>query len=503
MKNSIMTVNTKAGIDPERVVNIEKFPNLNEVLTCKICFKILINATDCVKCGNTFCSDCINELKQVGKNCPFNCEGINIKPTSHGITSMLSQLKFNCLNKEHGCDEILTYSNVIKHDQSCKYSIVQCPNLECGKEVKRQLLEYHIRNECEHSLFRCENCDMDFNRNEYPEHIETCKIVNDCFGGHKSIGYNTGQNSSNHNINNQTKSLNDLLQSDIKDMNLDTFMKVMMFQMGRASQENEKRFDQIMEEIRSLREDVGRLHNLGSHYDSEIGYITDKLGHLENNVNIKRKISDIEATSNSSKNASVLIPSSNNMSGNYNTNQTVNNQTNNVERSEVKKKTEKLDSKQATNIKRVLASKQESIKKFKIDDKSKIHKEKDLNMNSTYTARTMTTTQSTQQLKSKSPRACGHHTGSQDSNIQYNNRSDIRIYQANQDIIIDLLNQILAKLDKSEITTAKNMEGLQELLTDGIAEDIKTYNLQVALDVSERIIKKLEEVNNNNSETAT
>jgi hypothetical protein len=38
MKNSIMTVNTKAGIDTERVTNSDKFPNLNEVFICKICY---------------------------------------------------------------------------------------------------------------------------------------------------------------------------------------------------------------------------------------------------------------------------------------------------------------------------------------------------------------------------------------------------------------------------------------------------------------------------------
>jgi hypothetical protein len=469
-----MTVNTKAGIDPERVTNADRFPNLNEVLICKICYKILINATDCVKCGNTFCYDCINELKQVGKDCPFNCEGIHIKPTSHGINSMLSLLKFSCLNKDHGCDEILSYNNVTKHDQVCKFSIVKCPNLECGLDVKRQLLEYHIRNECEFSLFRCENCDMDFNRNEYPEHVETCKVVNECFGGQKSVGFNNtagGSTTSN-------KSLNDLLQNEgVKEININTFMKVMMYQMGRVSQENERRFEIIMEEIRGLREDVSRLEDRGNHYE-EIGYINDKLGYLENNFIKNGNTTGSEiSSSNGSKNASVLIPSNNNTST-TSTGGII------IERSEVRKKTEKADPKQITNIKKVLGNKQESKKIFNKPQSSGGH-----------SSRTQQTTQIHTVVKSKSPRTCGHNSHNfVTTEPSIINRSETRLIQANMDVIIDLLNQIIAKQDKAEVVSVKNMDNLQELLTEGIAEDIKGYNLQVSLDNSERIIKKLEEV---------
>jgi hypothetical protein len=38
------------------------------------------------------------------------------------------------------------------------------------------------------------------------------------------------------------------------------------------------------------------------------------------------------------------------------------------------------------------------------------------------------------------------------------------------------------------------MDSLQKLLTEGIAEDIKGYNLRVLLEISERIIKNLQEM---------
>jgi hypothetical protein len=79
-----------------------------------------------------------------------------------------------------GADEIISYNNVIKHDPLCKFSIVKCPNLGWGLDIKRYLLEYHIRSECEFSFVRSENCDMDFNRNEIFKHV--CKVISECFG---------------------------------------------------------------------------------------------------------------------------------------------------------------------------------------------------------------------------------------------------------------------------------------------------------------------------------
>ena len=59
------------GIPLSRVIDIDKYENILQILKCKLCLNILLNPYDCSKCGNTFCYSCINKLKQSNKKCPF------------------------------------------------------------------------------------------------------------------------------------------------------------------------------------------------------------------------------------------------------------------------------------------------------------------------------------------------------------------------------------------------------------------------------------------------
>jgi hypothetical protein len=442
MKNSLMIVNSKAGIDPKRVLNSDKFTALNEVLTCRICFNILINPTDCVKCGNTFCQDCINELVQ--KDCPFGCKGIAVKPTSHGIMAILSQLKFSCLNRSYGCEEILSYSNVLKHDHACEYSIGTCPNFGCGVEKKRQLLEFHIRNECEYSMFKCEGCGTDFNRGEYSGHIERCKSINESLGNIDTGGVGGFMD----------------INGDVK-----VFMKIIWFHLSKISHETERRHTAVMEEIKCIRQDIA---GLAAHNDIKIESISTKLVSLENNLKLNNSIDCI-----STKNDSLLVNSSNTAQAKVDSNII-----RKVSTSPVKKQTEP---KQA--LKKVIILKpQECVKKFKLDENK-------LGSAQSRIPRTTGSTTTVSRFKSNSPRPYGQ-------NIVGDNliKTDNKLYLANQTMIIDLLNKILIKIDHLELTNIQRIEGLQELLTDGIAEEIKNYNLKISLETSDRIIKSFQEV---------
>ena len=169
------------GIPLSRVIDIDKYENILQILKCKLCLNILLNPYDCSKCGNTFCYSCINKLKQSNKKCPFGCTEYEITPSSFAIKKFLNQLKFSCLNKENGCNEIISYNNIEQHDKNCEYINSICPNNQCGIKLPWNLLKNHIENECPYTLYECDKCHLKLNRKEYETHNKLCNVINQEF----------------------------------------------------------------------------------------------------------------------------------------------------------------------------------------------------------------------------------------------------------------------------------------------------------------------------------
>ena len=159
------------GIDESRVINKDYLSSLNDVHKCNICFKIMDNPTDCENCGHSFCYDCINNLK-----CPFGCENKQLKPSSMVIKNILSNLKFNCPNS--GCDEVIEYQDVKRHDSTCPFQKIVCPNNGCNKKLLRKDLESHVKNECEYTLVTCPNCGEKISKKLLEKHQTACNLVN-------------------------------------------------------------------------------------------------------------------------------------------------------------------------------------------------------------------------------------------------------------------------------------------------------------------------------------
>ena len=175
------------GISISRVIDLDKYENLLPILKCKLCLNILLNPYDCSKCGNSFCFSCINKLKESDKKCPFGCTDYEIMPSSFAIKKFLNQLHFSCLNKENGCNEIISYNNIEQHDKNCEYINSICPNNQCGMKLPWHLLKNHIQNECLYTLFECEKCHLKLNRKELESHNKLCSAINKEFENHNVI----------------------------------------------------------------------------------------------------------------------------------------------------------------------------------------------------------------------------------------------------------------------------------------------------------------------------
>jgi hypothetical protein len=87
---------------------------------------------------------------------------------------MLSQSKFACIN---GCGTSqIPLEDLTDHTtKTCANRVVACPN-SCGRQIKRNLLEHHLRVDCRFEKVTCPECEIEIvHRKDLSTHLtEKC-----------------------------------------------------------------------------------------------------------------------------------------------------------------------------------------------------------------------------------------------------------------------------------------------------------------------------------------
>ncbi|EAS04680.1 TRAF-type zinc finger protein (macronuclear) [Tetrahymena thermophila SB210] len=145
-----------------------------DFVKCTICMHIYQNPIACGNCLNHFCTVCIREwLIRHPNTCPL-CKNFREMRCVPMLKNMLDKLQFFCTNKKNGCEEIIRYEQVIKHEDSCEYKIEICPVLGCGQQMIKKILDKHIQEECEYVLSKCRWCEQQIKKKIIEEHEEAC-----------------------------------------------------------------------------------------------------------------------------------------------------------------------------------------------------------------------------------------------------------------------------------------------------------------------------------------
>jgi len=85
------------------------------------------------------------------------------------LKSVLSLLKVKCTFERDGCQQVLTYDTLTKHEQKCDYRSSTCKG--CGKMlVAKELLKHEEL--CEDVSITCELCQSALKRQEYLIHVK-------------------------------------------------------------------------------------------------------------------------------------------------------------------------------------------------------------------------------------------------------------------------------------------------------------------------------------------
>jgi len=142
------------------VDRVEKNENINNC-TCSICQNIYYKPVMCRNCENHFCSSCIDEwiLNHPGA-CPF-CKNFDKKKQSILLNNILDKLKISCEYKDNGCNEILYYESLLKHQARCVFSMRRESKYDKFKKLNSSVQDPN--NENESSFYNTHNHKKDLN----------------------------------------------------------------------------------------------------------------------------------------------------------------------------------------------------------------------------------------------------------------------------------------------------------------------------------------------------
>lgn len=137
----------------DRIANKEQVQVVLDNSICVIHQDIVIEAEECKDCEGVFCKPCIGTwIKQFKENrCP-NCKKtpFTCQPVGRKFRNSLSAMKFFCENKPIGCEEVISYDNVLEHKKNCKFNLKECPG--CNKKIPAVDFDFHYYDDCKDAI---------------------------------------------------------------------------------------------------------------------------------------------------------------------------------------------------------------------------------------------------------------------------------------------------------------------------------------------------------------
>ncbi len=129
-------------------------------LLCPVCKMVFQEPIISVKCGHTFCRECIEDMNKDGRTCPLDdqkCDSGQLV-LNRAIMGQLEELLIYCCHgirplspaqnsyerDSEGCPEVICVGERAKHEDDCSFAWVECPigKKSCGP-IRKKSLENH------------------------------------------------------------------------------------------------------------------------------------------------------------------------------------------------------------------------------------------------------------------------------------------------------------------------------------------------------------------------
>ncbi|CAG8499185.1 17974_t:CDS:2 [Funneliformis caledonium] len=156
--------------------------SVNSNLICCICQTPFVEPVVIDSCGHTFCKDCITRSLSTRSTCPVDRSHISnvneLKPAAKIIVNMVNELLVYCPNKNDGClyqgqRQLLNFHL----QEECLFTKLECRNEECREMILKKDLSKHMES-CIARMVKCESCKEIVSLSTLEGHKITCPVNN-------------------------------------------------------------------------------------------------------------------------------------------------------------------------------------------------------------------------------------------------------------------------------------------------------------------------------------
>lgn len=155
---------TDIGISTSLLIG--NYPDMEKLITCAICFNILLYPVTCQECSIVICKRCLEKWLKSNSGCPSKCKVFNEGKVDKYALKFISALKLRCIFNSY-CKKELNYDSFISHFNQCEYNPVICR--KCSKKMFLKDINDHMKT-CNNNTVNCPICNAQIKSADLSSH---------------------------------------------------------------------------------------------------------------------------------------------------------------------------------------------------------------------------------------------------------------------------------------------------------------------------------------------
>ncbi|CAH3192850.1 unnamed protein product [Porites evermanni] len=143
---------------------------------CLVCHLAMKDPVQIVGCGHRLCNICMESLfRRPSPSCPADRQPLSRDKIFPDAACHRKILDLSVKCSYFRCSWTGELRDVEKHQSSCSFKVVNCPNVGCKEKLTKQELTIHVTFECSWRIIKCEYCTASFVQNQKQIHLATCR----------------------------------------------------------------------------------------------------------------------------------------------------------------------------------------------------------------------------------------------------------------------------------------------------------------------------------------